>query len=175
MFPLATRFLRPDCWSHSIGLCSNMSWTLFSPDKFMATHKTFKENVHVHMFMGCCALFTWLNPLRILERMPVQASVHATKWLQAKSVEMILGERVTDWSHSTTAGCSVCLRTDQGRVVEGDLLYRAIGFSRCSELMYSAAEAKGSNPPPIQVEPTLQVTLNFQLFHHRQTPVSCLK
>lgn len=140
--------------------------------KFVCSLNNASE-AEIHISMDFYALFTWLNPLRILERMPVQASIHATKWLQTRSVEMILGERVTDWNHSTTSGCSVCLRTDQGRLVEGDVLYKAIGFSRCSQLMYPDAEGKSNNPPPIQVEPTLQVASSCQ-FSFRVSHQQCL-
>ncbi|GMH35871.1 hypothetical protein BSKO_03739 [Bryopsis sp. KO-2023] len=103
---------------------------------------------------------------RLLARMPVKAGLFAAEWLQSKSVRLILEERIDDWSASSPSGAPVCLTTDQGRTVEGDLLYKCIGFTPCSEFldledgakMESVEFGKGNKPAPIPVRQTLQVT-----------------
>lgn len=91
--------------------------------------------------------------------MPLRASAYATKWLQSRQVELILDERVEDWNALSPNNLAVCLRTDQGRVVEGDLLYKTIGAPPCSELINSPPHDQGG-VQPIHVSPTLQVSLD---------------
>lgn len=93
---------------------------------------------------------------RLLERMPVRASLHATKWLQSRNVELILDERVEDWNVQPQQDSAVCLRTDQGRILEGDLLYKTIGAQPASNLINIPSKDRGTLRP-IQVGPTLQV------------------
>jgi len=73
---------------------------------------------------------------RLLDRMPIAASVYANKWLSARGVSLVLGERVTDWgeAHEPSIGKAMRTRTlvtDQGREIQADLVYKCLGFRPC--------------------------------------------
>lgn len=89
--------------------------------------------------------------------MPVKASNYAANWLQSKGVTLVLGEYIVDWGAAQTTSTKV-LKTDQGRMLEANLVYKCIGFAPCSDVVsLQAPESGHQRAPPVGVDKTLQV------------------
>eukprot|EP00803_Ostreobium_quekettii_P009912 evm.model.scf_942EXC.3 EVM.evm.TU.scf_942EXC.3 scf_942EXC:24897-28282(+) len=98
---------------------------------------------------------------RLLERMPAKASNYAAEWLRSKGVNLLLGEYIVDWGTIQT-GSARMLKTDQGQVLEADVVYKCIGFAPCSEIVNPQDTETGQNrgkrrAQPIAVDKMLQV------------------
>mmetsp|Transcript_21440 Transcript_21440/g.54996 ORF Transcript_21440/g.54996 Transcript_21440/m.54996 type:complete len:406 (+) Transcript_21440:177-1394(+) len=104
---------------------------------------------------------------RLLERMPEGASKYAYKWLTARDVEVVLGERIEDWGEEgVDAEGRRVLVTSQARQLPADLVYRCIGFRACGDVVSSLLGADGLEGARsrVPVSRTLQVGSSGVIF-----------
>ncbi|KAL4421653.1 hypothetical protein ABPG75_010944 [Micractinium tetrahymenae] len=95
----------------------------------------------------------------LLERMDGRARDFAAAWLLKHGVEVLTGERISDWGGlGDGAPAPATLRTASGREISGDIVFKCVGVRPATALFAGSLSAEQRAPNgSIAVEPTLQV------------------
>ncbi|KAL4855131.1 Apoptosis-inducing factor B [Chlorella vulgaris] len=95
----------------------------------------------------------------LLDRMAPQAQRFAEQWMRQHGVEVLTGERISDWGGlGDGPPAAATLTTASGRRLEGDLVFKCVGARPATAAFAASLTADQLGPAgSIAVEPTLQV------------------